>query len=162
MNDVDQDRPELEEKLSELEILRQSLEGAKQKEKEIYDQLLRLQAEFENFRKRKEMEVSDSRKMGREDILLRLITLSDALIQAEESTKNASDVQSIKHGLAMVHQQFEKFLKEQGLVIIKAVGEKFDPHQHEAIMQQVSEDVEEGTILSEIQRGYSLQGHVVR
>src|SRR5437868_4802643 len=91
-----EDRPELDEKLAELEILRQSLDAAKLKEKEVYDQLLRLGAEFENFRKRSEMRATDARKMGREDILLPLISLTDALTQAENATKNATDIQAVK------------------------------------------------------------------
>jgi molecular chaperone GrpE len=156
------DRPELAEKLAELDILRQSLEASKAKEKDVYDQLLRLGAELENFRKRSEIRIQDARRAGREDVLLPVISIVDSLIQAENATKNATDVEAVKKGLVLVHQQFEKFLKDQGLVSIKTVGEKLDPHRHEVIAQDVREDSEDGIILDEIQRGYMLQDRLVR
>ena len=162
MNEVSDDRPELVQKLSELEILRQSLEAAKPRGDNLLDKLLRLKADLTHFRKRSETQQSEARRAGREDILTPVIILSDAFVQAENATKQATDINSLKQGLAMVQQQFEKFLKDQGLVPIKSVGEKFDPHQHEAIVQEVNEDLEEGTILNEIQRGYALKGRVIR
>jgi molecular chaperone GrpE len=162
MTETFDDRPDLTEKLAELEILRQSLEAAQAKEKETYDQLLRLGAEFENFRKRTEARVQDARRFGKEDVLIHLISLGDALSQAEVATLKAPDVESIKKGMALIFQAFERFLKDQGLVPIKSVGEKLDPHLHEAIAQEATDDHEEGTIVDEIQKGYTLSGHVVR
>ncbi len=159
---TNEDRPELDEKLAELDILKQSLDASKAKEKDLYDQLLRLGADFDNFRKRSETRVQESRRNGREDILLPLISLTDALIQAENATKNATDIDAMKTGLAMIHQQFEKFLKDQGLVAIKTVGEKLDPHRHEAVAQEIHDDKEDGLILEEIQRGYTWQDRLVR
>ncbi len=155
-------RPELEQKLSELEILRQSLEEAKAKEKDVFDQLLRLTAEFQNYRKRSETRVVESRKAGKEDVLLQIISLTDSLIHAEASTKNATDIEAMKKGLSMVLMQFEKFLADQGLKPIKAKGEKLDPSKHEAIARVPSTELEEGTIVDEIQRGYTLNDQIVR
>src|SRR4051812_27941036 len=101
-----EERPELAEKLAELDILRQSLDVGKAREKDLYDQLLRLGAEFDNFRKRADTRVQDARRAGREDVLLQLISLADALVQAEESTKHTTDAQAVKQGLSILHQQF--------------------------------------------------------
>ncbi len=157
-----EERPELDQKLSELEILKQSFDEARTKEKDLLDQLLRLTAEFQNFRKRSEQRIIDSRKMGREDILLQAISLCDGLIQAERASENAKDVGDLKKGLSMVKMQFEKFLADQGLETINTKGEKLDPLRHEALMQVVKDDMEEGMIVEEIQRGYSLNGQIVR
>ena len=154
--------PQLAEKLSELEILKQSLDDAKAKERSVYDQLLRMGAEFDNYRKRSEQRVQDSRKAGQEDMLLEVISLGDALIQAVSSSHQASDLESLKKGFSLVLTQYEKMLKAHGVEIIKAVGEKMNPNQHEALMQSESADVEDGVILDEIQRGYSFQGRVIR
>jgi molecular chaperone GrpE len=159
---MDEIRPELAEKLDELEILRQSLEQAKAKEQDTYDQLLRQTAEFQNFRKRSETSLSEARKAGKEAVLLQIISLADALVHAEVANQKATDVESMKKGLSMVLKQFEKFLADQGLVPIKAKGEKLDPHQHEAIARIPSAELEEGTIVDEIQRGYTLNGQIVR
>ena len=68
----------------------------------------------------------------------------------------------LKKGLSLIKIQFEKFLADQGLTPIKSEGEKLDPLRHEAISQVVSDDKEEGIIVDEIQRGYTLNGQVVR
>ncbi len=156
------ERPELDQKLSELEILRQSLEESHAKEKDLYDQLLRLGAEFENYRKRSETRLAESRQYGREDVLIQVVTLFDALIQAESACDQAKDLKSVKKGLTLLNQLFEKFMKAQGLVPIKAKGEKLDPHVHEVISQKALPDQEEGTILEEVQRGYKLSDRVLR
>lgn len=154
--------PELETKLSELDILKQSLDEAKAKHADIYDQFLRLNAEFQNFRKRSETQITQSRKAGKEDVLLQVISLADALIHAQLSSQKATDVEALKKGLTMVLGQFEKFLTDQGLVAITAKGEKLDPSKHEAIARVPSADLEEGTVVDEIQRGYTLNGQIVR
>lgn len=156
------DNPELEEKLSELEILRQSLEESKTKEKDTYDQLLRLGAEFQNFRKRSETRITESRKAGREEILLEMMRFLDGLLQAELATQNATDITNVKKGVTMVRQQFEKFLTDAGLTPIETKGEKLDPHRHEAIARVFDSGKEEGVIVDEIQRGYTLNGQVIR
>ncbi len=162
MNQAPEDRPELQEKLSELEILRQSLEESKMKEKECRDQLLRVSAEFQNYRKRAENRMAEARRQGGEDVLLHVVALSDALAQADSSSRKATDVEMLKEGLSLMRQQFEKFLKEAGLLPIPSIGEKLDPHRHEAIAQVERDDIEEGIITDEIQRGYTLDGRVVR
>jgi molecular chaperone GrpE len=157
-----EERPELSVKLFELDILRQSVDEAKAKEKSLYDQLLRFGAEFENYRKRAEQRVVDSRKAGREDVLLDVIQLGDGLIQAVSSSRNTNDIEALKTGLSLVLTQFEKFMKDHGVEPIKALGEKLDPHQHEVLLQQEAEDGDDGVILDEIQRGYTFQGRVLR
>lgn len=164
LNDADrmEERPELDQKLSELEILRQSLDDVKAKQRDTFDQLLRLTAEYQNFRRRSETQIAESRRAGKSDVLMQVIQLSDALIQAELACRTATDAEAIKKGLSMVHAQFDKFLKEQGLEAIKAKGEKLDPHKHEALSRIVNNDLEEGTVVDEIQRGYTMNGQVVR
>jgi molecular chaperone GrpE len=156
------DRPELEDKLSELEILRQSLEQVKAKEKDLFDQLIRLNAEYQNFRKRSETRIAEARSAGREDILINVITLADAMAQADASSRNATDADVLKKGLRLLREQLEKFLTDQGLVPIAAAGEKMDPLKHEAIAQVFDANVPEGTVVDEIQKGYTLNGQVVR
>jgi molecular chaperone GrpE len=160
--DLAEERPELEDKLSELEILRQSLEQSKAREKDVYDQLLRLTAEFQNFRKRSEGRISEARTMGREDVLLPIISLSDALAQAQTASLKATDTETLRRGLAMVKEQFEKFLSDQGLVAIPSKGEKMDPLKHEAIARVEDPHLEEGMVVDEIQRGYTLNNRLVR
>lgn len=162
LNETPEISPALDQKLSELEILRQSLMEAKAKAKENFDQLLLQTAEYQNFRKRSEARISEARKAGKEDVLLQIISLADTLIHAELATQKATDAESVKQGLSMVLKQFEKFLADQGLQTIKAKGEKLDPSLHEAIARVPSSELDEGTIVDEIQRGYTLNGQIVR
>ncbi len=155
-------QPEGKTQLSELDVLKQSLDEQKAKHADVYDQLLRLNAEFQNFRKRSELRIAEARKAGKEEVLLDVINLHDVLLQAEASTQKASDPETIKKGVTMLREQFEKFLTDQGLVAISAKGEQLDPLKHEAIARVPSADQEEGTVVDEIQRGYTMNGQIVR
>ncbi|MFN0118524.1 MAG: nucleotide exchange factor GrpE [Elusimicrobiota bacterium] len=157
-----EERPELAEKLSELDILKQSVDELKLKERATYDQLLRQTADFQNFRKRNEQKVIESRQAGKEDVLTSIISLADTLLSAELASQNATDMESLKRGLTLVREQFEKFLSEQGLVAIKAKGEKLNPDLHDVIASVVDNSLEEGTIVDEIQRGFTLNDRMVR
>lgn len=154
--------PAVEEKIAELEILRQSLEESKRNEGELRDRLLRTLADFDNFRKRAEARISAARTYGREEVIFDLLTLGDALDQALEATRKAADAQAIQTGVALVHQQFEKFLTEHGLKAIPTVGEKLDPNRHEALARERTDRVPDGVIVAEFQRGYVLGDRVVR
>lgn len=156
------ERPELSAKLAELEILKQSLDDAREKEKKTYDQFLRLGADFENYRKRAEARISDARRYGNEEVLLQIVSLYDILAHAVDASEKTEDLKGLKTGLKLVHKEFEKLLKDQGLTSIKAIGRKLDPHQHEAVSQEVSDSVEEGTIVGEIQRGFAMGERVIR
>src|ERR1051326_1245986 len=162
MSDVMDDRPDLAEKLSELEILRQSLDEVKAKEKELYDQLLRLTAEYQNFRKRCETQIATARRSGREDVLLPVISLADAVRQAGDASEKAKDLESLKKGLRLLREEFDRFLLDQGLTPIETKGKMLDPHLHEAIAQVHDANLTEGAIVDEIQRGYTLNGQIVR
>jgi molecular chaperone GrpE len=151
-----------EQSLSELETLRKAFDEQKTKHADVYDQLLRLNAEFQNFRKRTELQIAAARKAGKEDVLIQIIGLADTLAQAESSSHQATDLGTIKKGLTMLRAHFEKFLADQGLVPITAKGEQLDPLKHEAIARVPSADLEEGTVVEEIQRGYTLNGQIVR
>ena len=104
-----------EEKLSELDILRQSVEEKQKKADEYYDQLLRLKADFENFRRRTEKEKQDFLNWGREKILIKQISIYDVFEQALQSVKAGKNLDSIMVGLDMIHKEFAKMLKEEGV-----------------------------------------------
>ncbi len=150
-----------EEKTSELTILKQSLEEAKAKSAEYYDQLVRLKAEFENYRKRVEKEKGDHRRWGKEEIVMQLISLMDVMEQAEAAAHKTHDVKSVIVGLDMLYGEFKRLLREEGLEEIAAEGEKFDPERHEAV-ETVEGDGDEGRVLAVLQKGYSLKGRLLR
>src|SRR6267154_760098 len=106
---------ELEEKLSELSILQQSVEEQKAKSADYYDQLLRLKAEFENYRKRVEKEKMEARAWGKQDVIMPLLSLVDVFEQALAQAETAKDVKQVAVGLEFLHKNFSSFLKSEGL-----------------------------------------------
>jgi len=147
------------EKISELEILKQSVEEKKKQVEDYYDQLLRLKADFENYRKRSEKEKKDYLEWGKEKILLKQINIYDVLQQALKSAKTGNNMESIIVGLEMINSEFLKMLKEEGVEEIQC--ERFNPDVCEAVDNIESEE-EEGTVLEIYQKGYKLNGRLVR
>lgn len=154
--------PELEEKLSEQAIIQQALEEQKKKAAEYYDQLLRLKAEFDNFRKRSEREKVEARTWGKLDVLNPLLQIVDIFEQALDQAQHAKDVNAIRQGLEFLHKNFASFLKSEGLEVIETIGLPFDPHVAEAVEQVDGEEDQAGKVLSEVQKGYRFQGRVLR
>src|SRR3989344_8988855 len=154
--------PDVEENRPELESLRKELADAKAKSAEYYDQLLRLKAEFENFRKRVEREKSESRAWGKQDVLLELISLVDVFEQAMAQVQNAKDLKHVVQGVEMLHKSFTQFLKEEGLEPMDLVGKPLDPHRAEAIEQEEVEADRAGQVLAELQKGHLFQWRVLR
>ncbi len=151
-----------EEKVQELEILKQSLDQSRGQAAEYYDQLLRLKAEFENFRKRTEKEKADSLRWGKEHIILQLVSLMDIMEQAEAVAQTSSDIKAIITGMNMLYAQFKRVLKDEGLEEVPAkAGEKFNPENHEAV-EMVTDGGEEGRVLNVLQKGYRFQGGLLR
>jgi len=125
---------ELDEKLSELTILQQSVEEQKAKAAEYFDQLLRLRAEFDNYRKRVEKEKVEARQWGKQEVLMPLLSLVDVFEQAMVQAQNAKDVKQVAVGLEFLHKNFSSFLKSEGLAPIEVVGKAFDPQFAEALL----------------------------
>ena len=153
---------ELDEKLSELSILQQSVQDEKLKAADYYDQLLRLKAEFENYRKRVEKEKSEARTWGKQDVIMPLLSLVDVFEQALAQAEMAKDVKQVSVGLSFLHKNFSSFLKSEGLAPIEIIGTPYDPNVAEAVEQVEVEEDQIGRVLSEIQKGYSFQGRVIR
>jgi molecular chaperone GrpE len=150
-----------EEKLTELDILKQSLEDKNRKAGDYYDQLLRLQAEFDNYRKRVEKEKRDHLIWGKEKVLLKQISLIDMLEHASQSIKGTTNIEKIIEGIELIKKEFEKIVYSEGIEEIDSVGVKFDPNLHEAI-EHVDSPKEEGTVTEVLQKGYTLNGRVIR
>jgi molecular chaperone GrpE len=149
------------EKLSELEILQQSLEEKRRLADSYYDQLLRLRAEFDNYRRRTEKEKHTYLTWGKQEVLLKQIHLMDTLDHALASVQTSDNMASIKEGLALIVKEFETMLKGEGISEIKSDGELFDPALHEAI-EYVESDRADGSVLAVLQKGYALNDKVLR
>ncbi len=126
----------------------------------LLDQLLRKQAEFENFRKRADRERGDFLQYASMDLVRDLLPVLDALERALGSCPDAN--QEFRAGLEHIARQLWDTLARFGLEPVKARGEKFDPHLHQAVEKVETEDYEDQTILEEWQRGYRFKDKLLR
>lgn len=141
---------ELEKKIQEKDKLLQGHE----------EQILRLKAEFENYKKQLDREKENFTRNANESLIRELLSILDNFeIAIKEIEKKDKE---IAQGVNLIYNNFLKILEARGLKVILAIGKKFDPYYHEALMQEESADKEEGTILEEFQKGYSLNGKVIR
>lgn len=133
------------------------------------DRLLRTAAEAENTKKRLQADYQRQLKFANEGILEGMIPVLDSLEAAIKSVAEQDDVSdtsptftTFNEGVQLVHKQLLDALKIHGLTPIEAVGETFDPNQHEALLVTASDDVPEGNIIEEFRRGYMLHTRVLR
>ncbi len=137
-------------------------EGAA-KAQETWDRLLRQQADFDNMRKRVERDKQEFQKYAHEDIIVDLLGILDDLersVEAAEKGQENSDV--FLKGIEMILAHLYELLKKRGVSAISAKGKKFDPNQHEALVQTESCDHEDGEVIEEMQKGYRLNDKVIR
>lgn len=126
------------------------------------DAWMRSAADFDNFRKRTRKELEDARRSGREDLLRAVLPVFDNLERAIQSALRTKDVKAVADGLAMVQRQFTEALGREGIARIATVGQAFDPSLHEAIQQVETSDHAPGTVLAEVQPGYTQGDRLMR
>lgn len=129
----------------------------------LFDQLLRRQAEFENYRKRTERDRAETYNRARADIITELLPVIDNFDRALSSLETSSeDAAGLRHGIELIHKQFKDILTKLGLEPVEAVGRPFDPHVHEAVATELTDAHEENTIVAEFERGYKLGDKLLR
>ena len=134
-----------------------------QKYDTLNDNYLRLNAEFDNYRKRTMKEKADLIKSGGERVLLDVITLVDDFERAQTALEGAENKNAILEGMELIHQKFQNFLKQHGVTEVEAIGQPFDPDRFEAITTvPVSDDAQKGIIIDCIQKGYELGEKTIR
>jgi molecular chaperone GrpE len=134
-----------------------------EKEKEAavnYDKYLRAVAELDNYRKRAAREKTDIIKYGNEELIKDILPFIDSLDRALEH--DTGDVQAFKEGIALIKEQLLNCLKKHGVERIETAGMDFDPNFHEALMQMESDQHEDNKIVSEMEKGYLLNGRLLR
>jgi molecular chaperone GrpE len=133
----------------------------KSKEVEDYKMMaMYLRADLDNYKKRTAREREDFIKFANESLIVELLDVYENLERALETARKKDE--AMARGLEMIYSGMRTTLEKHGLKPIKSVGEKFDPYLHEAMLQEVDDDKEDGTILEEFQRGYTLNMKVIR
>lgn len=125
------------------------------------ERLKRLQADFDNFRRRTRQEKEDLSSIVAQNIILELLPVLDNFERAL-STASAQDAGGVLSGIEMIYRQFSRALEKNGLTAIEAVGSPFNPEQHEAVMRVEDSEKEDGTVVEELQKGYVVRGKVIR
>ncbi len=144
----------------ELKELRQQAAKAE----EYYDRLQRQVAEADNLRKRLAKEKQDAIRYANESLIEELLPTMDSFEMAISAARDSDDnaIDSLKTGIEMVHTQLRRTLEEVGVTEIDAVGQAFDPSEHEAMSRKKTDKAEEGTVLEQTRKGYRLRDRLLR
>ena len=137
------------------EVLKQQLADAT-------DRNLRLMAEFDNYRRRTAKEQLELIETANGKLLEKLSEVQDNFERAFASENKAKDLEAFEKGMQMIYNQFAKILTDAGLEQIDPTGAEFDPNCHEALMQQPSETVPEGHVVTVFQKGYKLKNKILK
>ena len=127
---------------------------------ELNERIVRLTADFDNFRKRAQREKDEARQFANQGLLEKLLPVLDNFEMALTAVKDADP--SVRDGVQMILDQLLGVLKESGVEPVDATGKPFDPNLHEALSQEETTEVEEGTVVQQVQRGYKLNDRLVR
>ncbi len=122
-----------------------------------------MQAEFQNYKRRTEKEKSEIYKYANEKIVVELLAVMDNLDRALDSiSHNAEDHQNVLNGVEMIKKSFEDLLEKEGVQVIEAVDQPFDPNLHHAVMTEEKDGCDSDVVIEEFQKGYKLGEKVVR
>ncbi|MDQ3745203.1 MAG: nucleotide exchange factor GrpE [Acidobacteriota bacterium] len=152
---------------AELRRVETELKKLNEERQEWADKLARRQADFDNFRKRTERERSETYNRALGEVVRRLLPVIDNLQRALEAERTLENVESKEfrhflHGVELINRQLGGVLESLGVEVVPTVGELFDPHVHEAVATEETDEVEPDTIVQEMQRGYRLGDKLLR
>ena len=151
------------EEVSQEEILQNKVAELEAANAELKDQMLRRQAELENYRKRLIRDKEEAVQFANESLIRDILGFLDNMERALAAAKNGGDLTALVEGFEMTQNQLLSTLdRNWGLKAIDSVGQEFDPSLHEACMMAIDESLDKETVLEEFQKGYTLHGRVVR
>ena len=156
------EQKELELKNSELEELRQQLNDLQKEKDELFAKLQRVSADYANFQKRAPKQISDTIAYEKENIIKTFLPVLDNFEHTLQNEQSAENTEAFVKGVRIIYDQMLDILKSHGIEQIKSLGEKFDPSLHEAMLQKAEPEQEENIVLEEFQKGYKLNGRVIR
>jgi len=129
---------------------------------EYLDKMLRMQADYDNRRKRQDREKSDFIKFANEGLIADLLNVMDDFERAIDSAKNSNDSKVLLQGIEMVRNHLESIMEDNGLKVIDPSGQLFDPEKHEAVAHIEDDGHPENIVLEVMRKGYELNGKVLR
>ncbi|MEM9243334.1 MAG: nucleotide exchange factor GrpE [Pseudomonadota bacterium] len=145
-----------------VETFDESVEEMEEKITALEDQLLRTRADMENIRRRAERDVTNAHKYGLEKIINALLPVMDSLEKAQDHAANHPDAQEIHEGVVLTIKMFLDVLQKFDVEQIDPINDRFDPQAHEAMSMVAQEDVDSETVVNVLQKGYKLNGRLIR
>jgi len=147
-----------------IKSLEDKLETMTKEVQENYDRLLRVSAEFENYKKRSVREMADVHKFANQSLVRDLLPIIDnlemAIKSAAESTNNTDGC--LLDGVELTHKEILRVFEKNNIEQIAAIGKPFDPNFHEAVMREESDEYPENTVVNELQKGYLMHDRLIR
>ena len=151
----------VEEKTAE-ELLQEKVDKLEEELKQSEDKYLRLYAEFENFKRRKNKEIETNNVYKSQKVITEILPSLDNLERALQVESDNEEIKSLLKGVEMVYEGLLNVLKSEGVELIETENAQFDPNYHHAVMQDEDSDKESGAILDTFQKGYKLKDRVIR
>ena len=151
----------VEEKTAE-ELLQEKIEKLEEEVKASEDKYLRLYAEFENFKRRKNQEIETNNIYKSQKVITEILPSLDNLERALQVDSDNEEVKALRKGVEMVYEGILNALKSEGVEVVETENVQFDPNTHHAVMQGEESDKESGVILDTFQKGYKLKDRVIR
>jgi molecular chaperone GrpE len=146
-----------------LQDLAEKLKSKEQEAQENYDRLLRVSAEFENYKKRASREMEEFRKFSNQSLIKEMLSVVDNLELAINSTNGHETIdKGLLDGLEMTHKEILKVFEKFNVKPISAIGQPFDPTFHEAVMQEETVEYPNNTVINELQKGYLIHDRLLR
>lgn len=161
-NNTENEQNEEQTELSVEEQLNLKIAELETKLQEEENRFLRLRADFDNMRRRNQLDREASEKYRAQKLLTDLLPVLDNLERALQVEVSSDDAVSLYKGIEMVYKTFIEAAKQEGLEVIPAEGEAFDPTVHQAVMQENDSEKESGIVIRELQKGYKLKDRVLR
>ena len=156
---TEDEESEVEESEDEITKLNKTLEEKDEEIIELKSHIQRLQADFDNFRKQNDKQKQDLIRYANEGLIVKFI---DVYEDMERALENSTNEEEIREGLELIYSKMKNTLEKEGVEEIPAVGEKFDPFKHEALLTVDSPEHENNEIVDELMKGYTLKDKVIK
>lgn len=146
----------------EVNPLQQENDQLKQQLEEEENRYLRLQADFDNFRRRSRLDAEAAQKYRAQSLVSDILPALDNFERALQVNTADEQTKSVLQGVEMVYRQLVEALQKEGVEAIESVGKTFDPYEHQAVMQVEGDEYEPNTVVEELQKGYKLKDKIIR
>ncbi|MBU8905631.1 nucleotide exchange factor GrpE [Desertibacillus haloalkaliphilus] len=159
---VEENHQEDEQAVEERSAEEKKIKELEEKVEDVTNRLLRVQADYDNFRRRSKDEKEAAAKYRAQSLVEELLPVLDNFERALGVEPEHEEAKSIQQGMEMVYRQLQDALTKEGVEVIETVGQQFDPHKHQAIMQVEDDAYKSNEVVEELQKGYQLKDRVIR